>query len=286
MNTKAFFDPQTFTLTYVVFDPQTKDAVVIDPVLDFDTLTWRTSTTSVDQVRAFVSDNSLNVKYILDTHAHADHLSGMDVLREAFEAPTAIGEKITAVQKLFAGAYNLNEADYNGSLWDTLLADNDVLKAGSIEIKALHTPGHTPACMSYKIGDSVFAGDALFIPDYGTGRCDFPSGSASDLYDSVVGKLYTLDDATKVYVGHDYQPGGRELRYETSIGESKAKNIRLTGTTSKSDFVKSREERDSTLSPPRLILESLQVNINAGRMPKPENNGRVYFKMPVNFLGT
>ncbi len=286
MNTKAFFDPNTFNMTYVISDPKTQDAVIIDPVLDFNPLTWRTTTTSADQVRQYVTDKSLNVKYILDTHAHADHLSGIDVLRTAYQAPTAMGKKITDVQKLFAGAYNLDTSKYTGALWDTLLGDNDSLQAGSITIKAIHTPGHTPACMTYKIGDLAFVGDALFMPDYGTGRCDFPSGSASDLYDSVHGKLYKLDDSTKVFVGHDYQPGGRALEYETTIGDSKKNNIRLKESTSKGDFIAARKARDAELPPPKLILQSLQVNIKAGQLPEPENNGRVYFKIPVNFLGS
>jgi glyoxylase-like metal-dependent hydrolase (beta-lactamase superfamily II) len=286
MQIKAFFDEQTYTLTYVVHDPETKDAVVIDPVLDLDPLAWRTSTRSANLVREYVSDAGLRVRYILDTHAHADHLSGMEVLREAYQAPTAIGDKITVVQKTFAGLYNMKDLPTDGRQWDTLLTDGDQLAAGSIEINALHTPGHTPACMTYKIGDAVFTGDALFMPDYGTGRCDFPNGSAEDLYDSVAGKLYRLPDATRVFVGHDYQPNGRELAYQTTIGESKEKNIRLSASTSRSDFVSKREARDRELAPPKLILQSLQVNIDAGRLPEPDDNGRRYFRIPINTLGS
>lgn len=286
MQTKAFFDPQTYTLTYVVHDPATKDAVVIDPVLDLDPLAWRTSTRSADAVRQYVSDKGLNVTYILDTHAHADHLSGMEVLREAYGAPTAIGKDITIVQDTFAQAYNLKDFPADGRQWDTLLSDGATLSAGSVEVKALHTPGHTPACMTYKIGDAVFTGDALFMPDYGTGRCDFPAGSATDLYASITKKLYTLPDSTRVFVGHDYQPGGRELAYETTIGASKEGNIRLSAATAESDFVARREARDRELSAPKLILQSLQVNIDAGRLPEPEDNGRRYFKIPMNLLGS
>jgi len=283
--TKAFFDPQTYTLTYLVYDADGGDAVVIDPVLDLDPIAWRTSTRSADQVRQFVAETSLNVRYILDTHAHADHLSGMEVLKEAFGAPTGIGEHITEVQKVCAGAYNLKDFPTDGRQWDTLLSEGQRLEAGTIAVDVLHTPGHTPACSSYKIGDAVFTGDALFMPDYGTGRCDFPKGSASDLYDSVTKKLYTLPAATRVFTGHDYQPGGRELRFESTIGEQKETNVRLRAGTAKSDFVSAREARDAELSAPKLILQSLQINIDAGRLPEPEDNGTRYFKIPMNFLG-
>jgi len=286
METKAFFDRNTFTLTYVVFDPASRDAVVIDPVLDFNTLTWRTSQESAKQVQEFVREKSLNVRWVLDTHAHADHLTGMEVLKEAFGAPTAIGNKITAVQSTFAKLYNFDNVKTDGSQWDELLADGQTLKAGTLEVKAIHTPGHTPACATYQIGDSLYTGDALFMPDFGTGRCDFPNGSAEDLYNSVHSKLYALPDSTKVFVGHDYQPGGREVRWETTIGASKEQNIQLRASTSKEQFVKFRTERDATLEPPKLILESLQVNIDAGRLPAPEANGQRYFKMPINFLGS
>jgi len=285
MITKAFFDKDTFTLTYVVHDPKTNDAVVIDPVLDLDPLAWRTSTRSVDLVRGYVSDKNLKVRYILDTHAHADHITGMDVLRQAFGAPTAIGEKITAVQEAFAKLYNRKDAATDGSQWDTLVGDAEHLQAGSLDIAAIHTPGHTPACLSYKIGDAVFVGDTLFMPDYGTGRCDFPGGSADDLFDSVT-KLYRLPEQTRLFVGHDYLPGGRELAYETTIGESKERNIRISASTSRSEFVARREARDRELAAPRLILPSLQVNMEAGRLPEPEDNGRRYFKIPMNTLGS
>lgn len=287
MEIKAFFHEPSFTLTYVVFDPKTRDAVIIDPVLDLDLLTWRVSTTAVDEVAEFVAERSLNVRWVVDTHAHADHLSGMDILKERFGAPTAIGRQITAVQELFGGVYNVGDVvASDGSQFDHLLDDGETLSVGSLKLEAIHTPGHTPACMSYKIGDAVFTGDALFMPDYGTGRCDFPKGSADDLYDSVTGKLYTLPESTRVFVGHDYMPNGRELQYETTIGDSKERNIQLRASTPRSEFVDFRSKRDKGLAPPRFILPSLQVNIRAGALPEPEANGRRYFKMPINLLGS
>lgn len=286
MNVKGFFDELTFTLTYVVWHPQTGDAVVIDPVLDFDPLLWRVSNRGADEVATFCRDNSLKVRWILDSHAHADHLTGMRVLRERFGAPTAIGEQITAVQQLFAPVFEMGSLATDGRQWDTLLTDGQRLEAGAMTVEAIHTPGHTPACMSFKIGDAVFTGDAVFMPDYGTGRCDFPKGSAEDLYDSVTKKLYTLPDATRVFVGHDYMPGGRELAFETTIGASKRENKQLRATTSRADFLEVRNTRDATLAPPKLILQSLQVNVAAGELPAASANGRRYFTMPINFLGT
>jgi glyoxylase-like metal-dependent hydrolase (beta-lactamase superfamily II) len=286
MQVRAFFHEPTFTLTYVVYDAVSRDAVVIDPVLDFDPFTWRTSTTSADQVMFFVREHGLRVHWILDTHAHADHLSGMDVLEKALQARTAIGARITVVQETFKQIYNLPELATDGRQFDTLLEDGQVLDAGALAITALHTPGHTPACMSYLIGDAVFTGDALFMPDYGTGRCDFPRGDAVMLYDSVVNKLYTLPPETRVFVGHDYLPGGRPLAYETTIGESREGNVQLRNGTTCADFVTFRRHRDALLAPPKLILQSLQVNIEAGRLPAPEANGRRYLKMPLDFLGS
>lgn len=285
MKVKAFFDSFTFTMTYVAYDPESRDAVVIDPVLDFDPLTWRTSRRSVSTVVDFVREHDLDVMWILDTHAHADHLSGMAALQDALDAPTAIGEHITEVQRVFRDAYNLEGFVADGHQFDKLLGDGEAIAAGSLVVEALHTPGHTPACMSYVIGDAVFTGDALFMPDYGTGRCDFPRGSAEALYDSVVDKLYALPPEMRVFVGHDYLPNGRALAYETTIGASMESNVQLRAGVTKSDFVRFRSERDATLDPPRLILQSLQVNIAAGRLPAAEDNGVRYLKMPLDFLG-
>lgn len=283
MEIKHYFDPETWTLTYLVYDPQTRDAVVIDPVLDYDPLGSKTSTHSVDAVTADVKELGLRLHYVLETHAHADHLSGSQILRQRFEAKVVIGHNIQKVQSVFKHLFDLPE-DFptDGRQFDRLLSDQEVLEAGSLRIKALPTPGHTPACMSYLIGDAVFTGDALFMDDYGTGRCDFPAGSAEDLYQSVHETLYGLPDETRVFVGHDYRPDGRELRYQTTIGASKAGNVQLSAATSKADFVRFRQERDAGLSAPRLIFQSVQVNIDAGRLPKAHANGIRYLRIPLN----
>ena len=283
MEIKAFFDTPTSTLTYVVWDSQTLDAVIFDPVLDLEPRSWHVSNQSVEQLLDFVKTQGLKVHYILDTHVHADHLSGMAALKEALGAKTAIGDHITTVQEVFSGAFNLEGFANDGSQFDTLIKDGDVFSAGSLEIKGIHTPGHTPACMSYLIGDALFTGDTMFMPDFGTGRCDFPKGSAEALYNSVQ-KLYALPDETRVFVGHDYQPGGRELAYETTIGICKRDNKHIKADTSLEEFVRFRSERDATLAPPKLILQSLQVNIRAGDLPEAESNGRRFFKMPMNLL--
>jgi glyoxylase-like metal-dependent hydrolase (beta-lactamase superfamily II) len=281
MEIEAFFDPQTWTLTYVVWDPDTRDAVVIDPVLDYDPRAVKVSTESIDRVLAFVREHGLDVHYVLDTHAHADHLSGFQKLRDELGAKIGIGSDITAVQETFREVFNLGD-DFktDGSQWDVLLEDGKPVQAGSLTIEPIHTPGHTPACMTYKIRDAIFTGDTMFMPDFGTGRCDFPGGSAEQLYDSIQ-KLYALPDTTRVFVGHDYQPGGRELEYETTIAACKADNKQLRGDTSKAEFVEWRTARDATLQPPALIFQSLQVNANAGVLPAPEDNGLRYLKMPM-----
>ena len=282
---KAFFDPATYTLTYVAYDEATRDAVIIDPVLDYDPFASQTSADSADELIAWVKENKLNVHYILETHAHADHLSSSQLLRTRLEAPVAIGESIRIVQETFKNVFDLPDLAIDGSQFDKLIADGEVLEAGSLKVQAIATPGHTPACMTFKIDDAIFTGDALFMPDYGTGRCDFPRGSAEDLYHSVHEKLYELPDETRVFVGHDYQPGGRELAYETTIGESKKSNKQLTAETSKEQFVKFRSERDATLRPPKLIFQSVQVNIDAGHIPKPHGNEIRYLRLPLNLFG-
>jgi len=280
---KALFDKATWTLTYVIYDPATHDAVVIDPVWDYDPAASRVSTESVEKVVDFVRQNGLNVHYILDTHAHADHLSGAAKLKKYFpNAPVGIGSAITEVQRVFKEIYHLPDSfPTDGRQFDRLLKDGDVLNAGSLSIRVYSTPGHTPACSSYLIGDALFTGDALFMPDYGTGRCDFPTGSAENLYTSVHDKLYALPEDTRVFVGHDYQPNGRELAYESTIGDEKKSNIHLRAATSREEYVAFRTQKDKGLSAPRLLLPSIQVNINGGHLPEPEKNGVSYLKIPV-----
>ncbi len=279
---KAFFDPDTYTLTYVVYDTETKDAVVIDPVLDYDPKASKTSTNSVKEIIKFIEANNLNLKMVLETHAHADHLSGAQVFVKRYGVPVGIGENITKVQKMFKEIFNLPDSfATDGSQFDRLFKDGEIFEAGSLRIKAIYTPGHTPACVTYLIGDALFTGDSLFMDDYGTGRCDFPGGSAEDMYDSIHGRLYKFPDETRVFVGHDYLPN-RELAYETTIGKSKKVNPMIREETTKEEYVKMRNERDAKLAAPRLLFQSVQVNIDAGNLPQPESNGIRYLKVPVN----
>ncbi|MBP9706837.1 MAG: MBL fold metallo-hydrolase [Oligoflexales bacterium] len=283
MQIKTFFDPDTFTLTYVVFDSSTKDAVVIDPVLNFDPKSGAVTQRSNNELKDFIDRNSLKVHYLLETHAHADHMSGSHDLKKLHfpKAKIAIGKNITLVQETFKKFFNLNDLQTDGSQFDELFSDDQVVKAGSLSFKVLFTPGHTPACVCYLFNDAVFTGDALFMPDFGTGRCDFPLGSSHDLFTSVSKRLYTLPDSTKVFVGHDYQPGGRKLEFETTIATEKSKNIQLNAKTSEAEFVRFRSERDKTLAAPVLLLPSIQVNIAAGEFPAPESNGVSYLKLPL-----
>ena len=283
MQIEALFDKDTFTLTYLVFDPATRDAVVIDPVLDYDPKSSKTSTESVDTLLEAIRTRDLKVSWVFETHAHADHLTASQLLAKELGAKIAIGEHIKEVQRTFKEVFDLSdEFATDGTQFDRLLADGETLEVGPLKVEVLHTPGHTPACVSYKIGDAVFTGDALFMHDYGTGRCDFPRGSARALYKSVTDKLYSLPDDTRVFVGHDYQPGGRPLAYETTIGLSKAQNPQLKGHTTEDEFVQFREARDKTLAAPRLLLPSVQINIDAGRLPKPHANGLRYLRVPLN----
>ncbi|MEO1172722.1 MAG: MBL fold metallo-hydrolase [Myxococcota bacterium] len=286
MQVNAFYDPATFTVSYVVWDEETKDAVIIDPVLDYDPAASKTEPNSVEALLHFVTELGLRVHYALETHAHADHMSGSQLLKERLGAKVVIGEHIRAVQETFKGVFDLpKDFPTDGSQFDRLVADGEVIEAGALKVNVLHTPGHTPACVSYLIGDSVFTGDTLFMDDYGTGRCDFPAGSAADLYASVHGKLYALPDETRVFVGHDYQPGGREVRWETTIGRSKRHNLQLRAETGEREFVEFREARDATLRAPRLLFQSVQVNIDAGKMPDAHGNGQRYLRVPLNVFG-
>lgn len=282
MQVQAFFDDATNTLTYVVYDSDTRDAVIIDPVLDYDPVWIDVAETSVDEILAFVREKELKVHYVLDTHVHADHMSGFQKLKSELGAKIGISDKIGRVQAAFKDLLDLaDDFATDGSQFDVLVSDGDVLEAGALSIEAIATPGHTPACTTYKIRDAIFTGDTMFMPDFGTGRCDFPGGSAEQLYDSIQ-KLYQLPDETRVFVGHDYGPGGREIAWETSIGAAKRENIQLQADTPKEQFVKWRAERDAVLKPPRLIFPSLQVNANAGKLPEPKANGRSYLNLPLN----
>jgi glyoxylase-like metal-dependent hydrolase (beta-lactamase superfamily II) len=280
-----FYDPATYTLTYVVFDAATRDAVVIDPVLDFDPASGRTSTVSIEQVEAFVRREGLRVHAVFETHAHADHLSGSQYLRTRFGARVAIGRRITEVQQTFRPLFG-NPIAVDGSQFDVLLDDYARVQAGTLCVEVLPTPGHTPACVSLKVEDAVFTGDALFIEDYGTGRCDFPRGDAEALYHSVHDVLYTLPDATRVFVGHDYQPNGRALRFETTIGAEKRANVQLSIETTREAFVSFRRTRDAGLAAPRLLFPSVQGNIDAGRLPAPGPDGLRRLQIPLNLGAT
>ena len=285
MQIEAKYHPDTATLTYIVWDENTKDAVIIDPVLDYNPVGSKTDVLSVKDVLAFVERNNLKVHYIMETHAHADHITGAQALKSVLGAKTVIGEHIRAVQETFKPVFGFgDEFATDGSQFDKLVTDGEVLEAGSLKFKVLHTPGHTPACVSYHVEDAVFTGDAIFMPDQGTGRCDFPKGNAENLYDAVTSKLYSLPDNTRLFVGHDYQPGGRALAYETTVGASKAANIQLTGNTSKEDFVKFRQARDKTLAAPRLLFQSVSLNVGAGMMPPADENGIRRMNMPINLF--
>ena len=283
MKIQHFFDPDTFTLTYLVIDESTKDTVIIDPVLDFDPSSGKIKDSSIQEVLTYITKYQLNVKAILETHAHADHLSSSQILKQHFpEAVLGIGEKIKIVQEIFKNYFNISNLKVDGSQFDHLFKDFESMNFGSLTMKALPTPGHTPACMTYIFEDAAFTGDALFMPDYGTGRCDFPKGSAKDLYQSITKILYSLPETTRVFVGHDYSPNGREMRFQTTIGESKKSNIQLTTTTTEHEYIEFRNARDKTLQAPRLLFPSIQVNIAAGHLPDQEENGKSYMKIPIS----
>jgi len=283
MKTEAFFDKRTSTLTYVVHDPKTLDAAVIDPVLDYDSASSTYDFESLENVEEYIKAQNLNLHLIMETHAHADHLTGAQELKKRFpNAKVVIGKNITKVQDIFKKIYNLGDRfKTDGSQFDKLLEEGELIKAGTLEFKVLFTPGHTPACASYCIDDAVFTGDALFMPDYGVGRCDFPGGSAESLYKSVQEKLYTLPENTRTFTGHDYQPNGRAMKYESSIAEQKSENIHLKANTTEKEFVEFRTKRDSGLSAPKLLLPSIEVNVDAGHFPEAEDNGVSYLKIPL-----
>lgn len=280
----TFFDPATFTATHVVHDPATRRAAVIDPVLDFTARNARTATRSAHAVLAFLREQGLTLDWLLETHAHADHLSAAHYLREQSGAPIVIGAEIIQVQQRFAPLFDAGDVIPDGRQFDRLVGEGDVLALGDLDIRVLHTPGHTPACVSYLIGDGVFVGDTLFMPDYGTARCDFPGGSAPALYASIR-RILALPGETRMFVGHDYLPEGRsDYRWETSVAQQRAQNVHVHDGVSEAEFVAMRQARDATLEAPLLILPSLQVNIRAGALPPPDANGQVYLRLPVNAL--
>ncbi len=279
---KAWFDKSTSTLTYCVYDPNSKDAIVIDPVWDYDPASGTLSSHSATIVRQFIEANNLVLHFILETHAHADHISGAQILKNDFpESKVCIGARIVDVQSRFKSIFNLGDQFVtDGRQFDRLLDDGDFIDAGTLKIQTIGTPGHTPACVTYSIRDALFTGDALFMPDSGTGRCDFPDGSAEELYDSIK-KLYALPDNTRVFVGHDYQPGGRLVQWESSIGLQKRTNIQMKDLTMRADYVAARQARDKTLTAPKLLFPSIQINADGGHLPPVENNGQHYLKMPI-----
>ena len=278
----AFFDQATNTVSYVVRDPESRKAAIIDSVLDFDSAAGRLDTASADRIVEHVRAEGLEIEWILETHVHADHLSAAPYLQERLGGKVGIGEKITVVQDTFGKIFNAGtEFERDGSQFDRLFREQDRLQIGGLSAFVLHTPGHTPACLTYVIGDAAFVGDTLFLPDYGTARCDFPGGSAETLWDSIQ-KVLSLPDETRLFLCHDYKAPDREdFAWETTVAEEKAKNVHIAGKT-KEEFVKMREARDATLGMPKLIIPSIQVNMRAGHMPPAEGNGTIYLKVPLN----
>ncbi len=280
---RGFFDPATHTVTYLVSDPATGQAAIIDPVLDFDAPSARTSTRSIDAVMAALRSSGLTLALVLETHAHADHLTAAAHLRAMTGVSIGICGRITQVQSAFGPLFGADNVRPDGAVFDHLYADGDAFALGDLTVEVIHTPGHTPACVSYRIGDAVFTGDTLFMPDYGTARTDFPGGDARTLYRSIQ-RLLGLPDETRVFVGHDYLPQGRtDYQFETTVARQRAHNIHIGGV-SEDAFVAMREARDATLGAPQLILPSLQVNIRAGDLPPPDANGQRYLRLPLNAI--
>jgi glyoxylase-like metal-dependent hydrolase (beta-lactamase superfamily II) len=280
----GFFDPGTWTVTYVVHQGVGSDCVIIDSVLDYDAKSGRTTTASADQVVAYVRQNQLRVQWILETHAHADHLTAAPYLRQLLGGKIGIGRPITQVQKVFKGIFNLEKSFCeDGSQFDALFDDGETFSVGELTFQVMAVPGHTPACMAYRVGDAVFVGDTLFMPDVGTARCDFPGGSATTLYASIQ-KLLSLPGETRLFMCHDYPPDNRAVRFETTVAEQRQSNIHVHDGVSEDQFVKMRSERDAGLAMPTLLLPSIQVNIRAGELPPAEANGTAYLKIPLNAL--
>lgn len=282
---KAFFDNETNTFSYVVTDPNSRQSAIIDSVLNYEAASAITHTTSADEMIDYIQQNSLSINWILETHVHADHLTASQYLKQKVGGVVAISEKIAVVQETFSAIYNLEPKYSNATRsFDYLFKDGEHFKIGEIDAYNIPTPGHTPACLSYVIGDAVFVGDTLFMPDYGTARCDFPKGSAATLFDSVQ-KLFALDGDMRVFLCHDYLPEDRDhFVYESSIAEQKKHNIHINESIKKEDFVQMRNQRDATLAMPKLILPAIQINMQAGQFPEPEENGIRYLKIPFNFF--
>ena len=284
LSVTAFFDETTFTVTYVAADPRSAQAAIIDPVLDFDPASGRTSTASADKVVDFVRTNDLSVSWILETHVHADHLTAAPYLKEKLGGRIAIGKNVAAVQDTFKSVFNIEDLATDGTQFDHLFEDGDEFRVGSIAGSIIGTPGHTPACITYVVGDAAFVGDTLFMPDFGTARTDFPGGDAGDLYDSIQ-KILALPEDTRLFMCHDYKaPGRDEFRWETSVAEQRDTNIHIHRKVSREEFVAMRESRDAELGMPKLILPSIQVNVRAGHLPNAESNGVRYLKIPLDSL--
>ena len=282
---KAFFDPQTNTISYVVRDPNGHAAAIIDSVLDFDHASGTTQTSSADKIIAYAKEEALDIQWLLESHVHADHLSAAPYIQEKLGGKIGIGNNITLVQDTFGKVFNEGtEFQRDGSQFDQLFDHGDVFHIGQMRVDVLHTPGHTPACLTYIIEDAAFVGDTLFMPDFGTARCDFPGGSSQTLYESIQ-KILALPDETKIFVGHDYKaPGRDEYSWETTVGEQRRKNVHIGGDVKAEAFVKLRDERDAKLAMPKLIVPSLQINMRAGNMPPPDEHGDVFLKLPINKL--
>ncbi len=281
----GFYEARTGSVQYVVADPATGACAIVDPVLDYDAASGSVATASADALLAFVGDRGYRPAWILDTHPHADHLSAAGYLHDRTGAPTGIGERIVEVQRLWKGLYNLGpDVPADGRQWTRIFADGERFPLGDLEVEVLLTPGHTLASVAYLIGDAAFIHDTLFMPDGGTARADFPGGSASALWGSIQ-RILALPEATRLFVGHDYRPGGREPAWQTGIAEQRARNIHLVQAPTEAAFVALREARDRTLPMPRLMLHALQVNIRGGRLPEPEADGRRYLKIPIDALG-
>jgi uncharacterized protein (TIGR01244 family) len=281
---KAFFDPRTWSVQYVASDPATRKCAIIDPVLDYDEKSGATGTSHADAILDYVNENDLEIEWILDTHPHADHFSAAHYLKEKTGAKTAIGAKVIDVQRLWKGIYNWPELKDDGSQWDHLFKDGDRFRVGNIDAEVMFSPGHTLASVTYKIGDAAFVHDTLFMPDSGTARADFPGGSAKVLWDSIQ-RILALPDETRLFTGHDYQPGGRQPMWESTVAEQKRSNPHIAGV-GEAEFIALREARDKTLPMPKLILHALQINVRGGRLPDPESNGCSYLKIPLNALQT